>query len=153
MQVVAERLFRTIGRPDMIVDPRFLTNSDRIKNADACEEPIAEFIAARTLEDNMSIFERADVTAAPIYDIDQFLDDPHVQAREIVVGLPDSELGTVLMHNVVPRLETTPGRIRMPAPDLGQHTFAILRSLGITQARLEELREAGVIVQAKPSSQ
>jgi crotonobetainyl-CoA:carnitine CoA-transferase CaiB-like acyl-CoA transferase len=147
MQVVVERLFRAIGRPDMITDVRFRTNSDRIRNADACEQPLAEFIAARTLEENMAVFEKAEVTAAPIYDIDQFVDDPHVQAREIVVGLPDAELGTVSMHNVVPRLGATPGKIRTPAPELGQHTVAILRSLGMSDEELSELRDSSVIVE------
>src|SRR5918912_318384 len=73
IQAMAERLFRAIGREDMIADPRFRTNSDRVRNAEACEAPIVEFIAARTLAENMEVFERAEVTAAPVYDIDQFM--------------------------------------------------------------------------------
>lgn len=49
IQAMAERLFRAIGRDDMIADPRFRTNSDRVRNAEACEAPIVAFIAARTL--------------------------------------------------------------------------------------------------------
>src|SRR5918911_3632973 len=93
IQAMAERLFRAIGREDMITDPRFRTNSDRVRNAEACEAPIVAFIAARTLAENMGIFERAEVTAAPVYDIDQFMADPHVNAREILVDLPDDEIG------------------------------------------------------------
>ncbi len=52
MQTMAERLFRAIGRPDMIEDPRFRTNTDRVRNADACEAPVAAFIKARTLAEN-----------------------------------------------------------------------------------------------------
>ena len=81
IQAMAERLFRAIGREDMIADPRFRTNTDRVKNAEACEAPIVAFIAARTLAENMAIFERAEVTAAPVYDIDQFMADPHVTER------------------------------------------------------------------------
>jgi len=112
---MAERLFRAIGREDMITDPRFRTNSDRVRNAEMCEVPIATFIAARTLAENMEIFERAEVTAAPVYDIDQFMADPHVLAREIEVDVPDSEIGNLPMHNVIPRLSATPGRLRRPA--------------------------------------
>src|SRR4051795_474437 len=102
-QAMSERLFRAIGREDMIADPRFRTNSDRVRNAEACEAPIVAFIGTRTLAENMQIFERAEVTAAPVYDIDQFMADPHVTAREILVDLPDAEIGRLPMHNVIPR--------------------------------------------------
>ena len=145
IQAMAERLFRAIGRADMIEDPRFRTNADRVKHADECEAPIAAFIAARDLADNLAFFEKAEVTAAPIYDIDQFLADPHVRARGIVVDLPDGELGTVPMHAVVPRLSATPGHIRAPAPTLGEHTAALLGEIGVGAAELEALARAGTI--------
>ena len=81
IQSMAERLFRAIGRADMIDDPRFRTNTDRVRNIDECERPVAEFIKARTLAEALAVFEAAEVTAAPVYDIDQFIADPHVQAR------------------------------------------------------------------------
>jgi crotonobetainyl-CoA:carnitine CoA-transferase CaiB-like acyl-CoA transferase len=145
IQAMAERVFRTIGRPDMITDPRFRTNSDRVANAEECEAPLAAFIKARTLSEALEAFEKAEVTAAPVYDIDQFLDDPHVKAREIVVELPDAEMGGVPMHNIVPRLSQTPGAIRTPAPDLGQHNDEILGGIGIDKADLAALRERKVI--------
>jgi crotonobetainyl-CoA:carnitine CoA-transferase CaiB-like acyl-CoA transferase len=148
MQAMAERLFRAIGRPDMIDDPRFRTNSDRVHNAEACEAPIAAFIAARTLVENMAAFEAAEITAAPVYDIDQFLDDPHVQARGIVVEVPDSEIGRLAMHNVIPALSDTPGRLRLPAPLLGEHTGEILGQFGIDRETLAALARDGVIALA-----
>jgi crotonobetainyl-CoA:carnitine CoA-transferase CaiB-like acyl-CoA transferase len=145
IQVMAERLFRAIGRADMIADPRFRTNTDRVRNAEACEAPIAAFIAARTLAENMASFERAEVTAAPVYDIDQFMTDPHVIAREIRVDLPDTEIGQLPMHNVIPRLSETPGRLRSPAPALGEHTLEILDALGLDPAAIDGLAQDGVI--------
>ena len=145
IQTMAERLFRAIGRPDMIDDPRFRTNTDRVRNPDACEAPVAAFIAARTLEENLRIFEEAEVTAAPVYEIDQFIEDPHVQARGIVVEAPDAEAGTVLMHNIIPRLSETPGRLRRPAPAIGEHTREILAAIGCDEARIAALAEHRVI--------
>jgi crotonobetainyl-CoA:carnitine CoA-transferase CaiB-like acyl-CoA transferase len=145
IQAMAERLFRAIGRPDIVEDPRFRTNSDRVRNADACEAPIAEFIAARTLDENMTAFAAAEVTAAPVYDIDQFLADPHVLAREIVVEVPDEDIGGIAMHNIIPRLSDTPGRLRLPAPRLGEHTAEILGQFGIDRSTLEALARDGVI--------
>jgi crotonobetainyl-CoA:carnitine CoA-transferase CaiB-like acyl-CoA transferase len=145
IQTMAERLFRAIGRADMIDDPRFRTNSDRVRNIDACDRPVAEFIKARTLAEGLAIFEAAEVTAAPVYDIDQFISDPHVRAREIVTELPDAEMGSVPMHAVVPRLSATPGDIRTPAPALGEHNNEILGGLGLSGAAIDHLRSRKVI--------
>src|SRR5215213_6465607 len=144
IQAMSERLFRAIGREDMLADPRFRTNTDRVRHAAECEAPIVEFIAARTLGENMAAFAAAEVTAAPVYDIDQFLADPHVRAREIVVDAPDPDLGHIAMHNIIPRLSDTPGKLRLPAPRLGEHTAEILGQFGIDKAILEELARAGL---------
>src|SRR5438045_8476507 len=101
---MAERRFPAIGGEDMISDPRFRTNTDRVRHAEECEAPIAEFIAARTLEENMAVFAAAEVTAAPVYDIDQFLADPHVTERGIVVDVPDEHTGRPGMANIHPTL-------------------------------------------------
>ena len=145
IQSMAERLYRAIGHADMIEDPRFRTNTDRVKNIDEAERPVAEFIKARTLADNLQVFEAAEVTAAPVYDIDQFIADPHVRAREIVTELPDDEMGSVPMHHVVPRLSGTPGEIRSAAPALGEHNDAILGALGLDAASIANLRKRKVI--------
>jgi crotonobetainyl-CoA:carnitine CoA-transferase CaiB-like acyl-CoA transferase len=145
IQAMAERLFRAIGREDVIADPRFRTNTDRVKNAEECEAPIVEFIAARTLDENMAVFEAAEVTASPVYDIDQFLADAHVQARGIVVDVPDRQTGTVTMHNIIPRLSDTPGKLRTPAPEIGEHTAEILGQLGVDEPGLAALIREGII--------
>ena len=145
IQAMAARLYRAIGREDVIADPRFRTNTDRVRHAEECEAPIAEFIAARTLDENMAVFAAAEVTAAPVYDIDQFLADPHVTARDIVVDVTDEQTGRLVMHNIIPRLSETPGRLRLPAPQLGEHTAEILGQLGVDPATLERLAADGVI--------
>ncbi len=148
IQAMAERLLRTIGRADMLDDPRFATNTARVANAEACEAPIAAFIAARDLDDVLALFNRAEITAAPVYDIDQLMDDPHVIEREILLDLPDAELGQVAMHNVVPRLTATPGAIRSPAPRLGEHSAEILAGLGVDAARFAALLARKIVGQA-----
>ncbi len=145
IQAMAERLLRTIGRADMIADPRFATNTARVENAADCERPIAAFIAARDCAEVLAIFEKAEITAAPVYDIDQLIADPHVAEREILVELPDADLGHVAMHAVVPRLAATPGAIRSPAPLLGEHTGEVLRMLGRSEAAIAELAAGGAV--------
>ncbi len=142
---MAERLLRTIGRADMIADPRFATNTSRVANADECEAPIRAFIAERDSADVLAIFAAAEITAAPVYDIDQLVADPHVIEREVLVEYPDAALGHVAMHNVVPRLSETPGAIRSAAPELGEHTGEILEALGVDATRRGALAARGAI--------
>jgi crotonobetainyl-CoA:carnitine CoA-transferase CaiB-like acyl-CoA transferase len=145
IQTMAERLYRTVGRPDLIDDPRCRTNADRVQNADYCEAPVTQFIAARTLEQNLAIFQAAEVTAAPVYDIDQFMADPHVRARGIITEVPDPDLGSLPMHPVVPRLSRTPGALRRPAPGLGEHNREILGGLGVDPDALDDLARRKII--------
>ena len=145
MQSMAERLYAAVGVPAMTQDARFATNSARLANNDEAERPIREFIAGRDFATCLSVFAAAEVTAAPVYDIDQFVADRHVQERQIVVDLPDEELGSVTMHNVVPRLSATPGALRRPAPKLGEHTAEILARVGIAADDLARLRSEGIV--------
>jgi len=148
IQAMAERLFRAIGRADMITDPKFRTNTDRVRNIDECDGIVGAWIAARTLAENMAVFAAAEVTATPIYDVDQLLDDPHVQARGVLVEAPDAEAGSVVMHNIIPRLSETPGRLRSPAPMLGEHSRSVLQSIGYDEARIAAMADAGTIKEA-----
>jgi crotonobetainyl-CoA:carnitine CoA-transferase CaiB-like acyl-CoA transferase len=148
IQAMAERLYACVGRPDMTSDPRFRTNTDRVAHVEEAEAPVVAFIAERTLEEAMAAFSAAEVTATPVYEIDQLMDDPHVQARGILVDAPDEEAGSVPMHAIIPRLSATPGALRLPAPSLGEHSRAVLQSIGWDEARIDALARAGVIKEA-----
>jgi len=145
MQSMAERIFRVIGRDDMNHDPKFLTNEDRVENRLEVDEIVGGWIGERTLVECMEVFDRESVTVAPVYDIEQIMQDPHFREREIIVDLPDEEMGTVPMHNITPRLSGTPGGFARPAPSLGQHNAEILGRIGIDEDELVNLKDNGVI--------
>ncbi|SFJ17799.1 formyl-CoA transferase [Bosea sp. OK403] len=145
IQKMTERLFRAIGRPDLIEDPRFHTNADRLRHVEELDAIIGAFIAQRSQAENVAFFEKAEVTIGPIYDTPQIMTDPHVIARELVADYPDAEMGQLPMHHVVPRLLGTPGSIRSPAPRLGEHNREILAGLGLSEDALAELAQAGVL--------
>ena len=145
IQRMAERLFRAIGRPNLVEDPRFRTNADRLRNVEALDAIIGAFIAERTQAENVAFFEAAEVTIGPINDAAQLVDDPHVIARELIADYPDPDMGTIPMHHVVPRMLGTPGSIRTPAPRLGEHNRALMAEVGITDDAFEELVRDGIV--------
>jgi formyl-CoA transferase len=144
-QKMAERVFRSIGRPALIEDPKFRINAARVKHAEELDAIIGAFIAGRTQADNVAFFEQAEVTIGPIYDITQILEDPHVIERELLADYPDADMEAFPMHHVVPRLSATPGSIRTPAPKLGQHNREILKSLGLNASEIKNLKEKGIV--------
>jgi len=145
MQSMAERIFRVIGRDDMNHDPRYASNEDRVARREEVDAIVGAWIAERTLEENMAVFDREQVTVAPVYDIAQISTDPHFIEREVLVELPDEDLGQLPHHNVFPRLSATPGGLRTPAPALGEHNAAILGALGLSDADVRQLQEEGVL--------
>ncbi len=145
IQKMAERVFESIGRPDLINNPRYKTNADRVRHAAELDAIIGEFIAQRTQAENVAFFEKADVTIGPIYDISQIVEDPHVLARELIADYPDPDMDAYPMHHVVPRLSGTPASIRTPAPKIGEHNAALLSELGIDAAAYQKLLAAGIV--------
>ena len=144
-QAMAERVMSTIGRPELIADPRFRTNTDRVAHNDILDGIIADFIGARDRPEVLYLFDAAGVTVGPVHDVSDLADDDYVREREVVVEVPDADLGSVPMHNITPRLSVTPGTLRRPAPTLGEHTDQILGGLGLTAADLAALRAEGTI--------
>jgi crotonobetainyl-CoA:carnitine CoA-transferase CaiB-like acyl-CoA transferase len=130
MQAMAMQILEAIGRPELKQDPRFIDNDARVKNRTALDKIIAEFVGARTQAENLAIFEKAGVTAGPVFSVAELIEHPYVLGREAIVNLPDESLGQVPMHNIVPRLSQTPGQFRRPAPKLGEHTIEILKEIG-----------------------
>jgi formyl-CoA transferase len=145
MQSMAERIFEVIGRPDLKDDPRFATNSDRLKHVDEIDEIIAGYMKQASAAENLKIFAEAKVTIGPIYDITDLVDHPYITGREVIVEMEDAALGKLPMHNISPRLSATPGSIRRPAPEIGEHNAEIYGEIGIAARELAKLNDVGVI--------
>jgi crotonobetainyl-CoA:carnitine CoA-transferase CaiB-like acyl-CoA transferase len=138
MQSMAEKIMETIGRPDLKTDPRFIDNTARVTNRDALDEIIAGFIAQRSQAENLALFEAAGVTVGPVCSVADLINDPYVKGREAIVELEDRDMGSVPMHNVIPRFSAMPEPFRRQAPKLGEHTDELRRELGLPAGKRTE---------------
>lgn len=143
---IAKRALRAVGRPELTEDPKFAEAQQRLRHATEIDTIMADWIGAHTLDDAMAVFEEANVAAAPVYNAEQLLADPHLQARGVYPSLPDAELGSMRVQGPVPRFSVTPGRIDHLGPALGEHNDEIYGGLlGLAADQRRELREQGVI--------
>lgn len=140
------RVMRAIGREELIDDPRFRTNLLRAENADCLHAIVRDWIADRPLKESVEAFDWESVPYSPIYTIRDIFEDPHCKVRRDLVEVEDHHLGRVRMQGVTPRLSRTPGSVRRPAPELGQHNEEVYRGLlDLGWAEMEALQKEGVI--------
>jgi crotonobetainyl-CoA:carnitine CoA-transferase CaiB-like acyl-CoA transferase len=144
-QGMAERLFAALGRPELATDQRFVDNAARLHNVQALDEILGRFIVKMTQAECVEWFAERAVTVGPVYDMGDIGEDAHFQEREIVVELPDDEMGSVPVHTISPRFGLTPGNFHAAAPALGEHTREALRGVGYTDERIAELERAGAV--------
>ncbi|MBK1659039.1 CaiB/BaiF CoA transferase family protein [Paracraurococcus ruber] len=145
-QGMTAKLFASLGRPEMIEDPRFRTNAERLKHVEELDAIIGGFIAERTLEETVAHFDRAGVTIGPIMDAAMLEHDRYVVEREAVIEVPDEDMpgGWLPMHGMVPRLSGTPGILARPAPKLGEHNAQVLTPV-LGAAEYERLLASRVV--------
>jgi len=128
VQTMFERLAGAIGRADLVDDPRFVTNENRVTNCDALNIILADYFGQRTADENVTFMEEAGVTVAPVMTAGDLVDHPYAVGR----GLFSEPLDTgqaLPVPAAVPRLSETPGTLRRNAPTLGEHTEEILNEV------------------------
>jgi crotonobetainyl-CoA:carnitine CoA-transferase CaiB-like acyl-CoA transferase len=141
---MAERFLQAYGLGQLLEDPRFATNEARVEHAAALDGLVTAAIASRTLADNLRIIDANALTAVAVQTVAEIERDPHWQARELLLDVPNGQ-GSVRMHNVVPRLSATPGQITSSGGALGQDNRAVYEELGLSCPELDALAAAGVI--------
>ncbi|HEX5461538.1 MAG TPA: CoA transferase [Steroidobacteraceae bacterium] len=145
---VFRRLCAAMGCPELADDPRYRTHSARGARQQELDERVSSWTRGLTTGEVLDILRRPE-TAVPsglIYRAPDMLEDPHFRAREAIATVPHPHFGQLRMQNVAPKLSATPGSIRAPAPELGQHNEEVYRGLlGMDAARYADLQARRII--------
>lgn len=138
-----ERLARMMGLAELLDDPRFRTNADRMQHRAELAEIVSAKTRQRTTQDLVAALDASGIPAGPVNRIGEMLADPHVLARNMVVETIHPVAGPTRALGVPIKLSQTPGTVRRPAPLLGQHTREVLHEAGYSNAEIDALVESG----------
>ena len=144
-QNLFKRMAETLGAPELAERAEYRDPADRAANRDALNAEIEALTRRRTSADWIDAFARAGVPAGPIYSVDQTFADPQVATLGMDPTVDHEDLGRVRLVGQALKMSRTPQRMRMPTPELGQHTVSILEELGYGADDIAGLRERGAI--------
>lgn len=139
------RLMTVIARDDLGRRPDLACNQGRVKVATELDQAIGDWTERHTVAEVLAQMGAASVPAGRIYDIADIAEDPHYRARDMILKQSTRQGFDVEVPGIVPKLLSTPGAIRSPAPVLGEHTQGILQGLGFTDEQQARLKAEGVI--------
>jgi formyl-CoA transferase len=143
-----EHLVQALDRSDLLQNPHFATNADRMTNLAELVETLTATLKTRTTEEWLQILEGAGVPCGPVLSLDEVYRHPQAQARAMDIQVEHPIAGHIHQIGFPVKYSSTPGQMYRPAPVLGQHTFAILESLGYSLEHCRQLEASGIILDA-----
>ncbi|RMF92413.1 MAG: CoA transferase [Nitrospinota bacterium] len=138
-------LCTVLGLEHLIDDPRYNSMAKRSAEAVPLRKMLGEAFLQKTADEWEQLLEAHGVPCSKVRPLEDLFDHPQVLANEMIVTLEHPVVGRFRMIGLPLKLQKTPGKIRRPAPTLGQHTEEILTSLGYTAEEIASLREKKVI--------
>jgi formyl-CoA transferase len=142
---IFKRLMSTIGREDLGTDPSLADNAGRVAQVEMLDAAIAAWTAGRSVSQVLDALGQAKVPAGRVYTARDIVEDPHYQARDMILTQHTRDGHTVQVPGVVPKLMGTPGSVRSAAPRLGDDTDSVLTELALKPAQIAALRERKVV--------
>jgi crotonobetainyl-CoA:carnitine CoA-transferase CaiB-like acyl-CoA transferase len=144
-------LFRAIGQEDDAArDPRLNGISSRTSNYDFVYRWFSDLLKTRTTAEWMQLFEAADIPHAPLHDLDDLIDDPHLAAVGLLQAVDHPTEGTLRVAGPAATWSKTPPSIRHYPPRLGEHGAEILREAGFSNDEIELLVAEGALIENDP---
>src|SRR5690606_1039031 len=124
---IFQRLMRALGREDLAADPGLADNAGRSARVEELDAAIAAWTSQHTVAATLEVLDGARVPSGRIYTIEDIVADPQYRARDMLLRTRTQAGLELDVPGIVPKLLGTPGRLRLPAPRLGQHTDEVLR--------------------------
>lgn len=143
-----ELLARALERPDLLHNPHFATNADRMANIAELVETLTATLKTRTTEEWLKVFEEAGVPCGPVLTLEEVYQHPQVKARAMDIEVQHPTAGRIHAIGFPVKYSSTPGQMYRPAPVLGQHTLTLLDSLGYSPEQRRQLETDGVVLDA-----
>ncbi|EXS24812.1 MULTISPECIES: CaiB/BaiF CoA transferase family protein [Acinetobacter] len=142
---IFKRLMHVIGREDLANRPEFEHNDGRAQQSDLLDAAIESWSRQHSIDEVLQLLEQAEVPSGRIYSVADMVNDPHFNARDMLLSteLPDGQV--VKMPGIVPKLSETPGQVKWRGPELGEHTESVLKQYGYQAEDIESLRVSGVV--------
>ena len=140
-----QRFCNALERPDLLEDPRFITNDDRVVHRAECIETLSEIFRTRPVAHWVEIISDAGVPCGPINRVSEVVQDPQVLARSMMVDIPHPKVPGLRVTGSPLKLSETPPSVRHHPPLLGQHNEEVLLELGYDAPEIAHLLEKGVI--------
>lgn len=134
-----------LGRDDIKTHPDFDTHPKRIANANHINAMIQDSMDAKTSEEWVAAFNEIGLMCAKVNDYDDVLADEHCNAVGSFAWVDQPGVGEIPVVNPPGTAPLTDGDARALAPDIGEHSTAVLGELGYSDAEIAALAEAGVV--------
>jgi len=141
---IFKRLMKLIGRDDLGADPELENNDGRVKRVVELDQAIGQWANRLSTDEALEALDSAAVPAGRIYTVADIAKDPHYKARGNIETIQMANGSKVDVPGVFPKLSRTPGSIKTLAPDIGQNTDEILRSIGLNDTQVASLKERGI---------
>ena len=142
---IFKRLAIAMGRHDLAGDSTLAHNDGRAARQAWLDSEIEAWTSARSPEDVLAAMEAAEVPASKIYTVADIAADPHFKAREMIREIVLTDGLKLKVPGIVPKLSATPGGFERGGPALGEHTDAVLRTLGYDNERIAKLRTLRIV--------